>query len=108
MQCSLEKIPLMVFTANEGCVQINTGELKRIDKQGKWLTLQSNSTGQIRLNEDAVNSVWHVVKPTADGDVNSLELYDTEGEMIVQFFGERKPGIAELESWREALGHGVV
>ncbi|MFD2967802.1 heme ABC transporter ATP-binding protein [Sphingobacterium bambusae] len=108
MQCSLEKIPLMVFTANEGCVQINTGELKRIDQQGKWLTLQSNSTGQIRLNEDAVNSVWHVVKPTADGDVNSLELYDTEGEMIVQFFGERKPGIAELESWREALGHGVV
>ncbi len=107
-QCSVEKVPLMVFTANEGCVQINTGELKRIDQHGQWLTLESNTTGKIRLNEDAVNSVWHVVKPTADGEVNSLELYDTAGEMIVQFFGERKPGIAELESWREALGYGVV
>lgn len=106
--CSVENVPLMVFTANEGCVQINTGELKRIDRHGQWLTLQGSASGQIRLNEDAVNSVWHVVKPTVDGEVNSLELYDTAGDMIVQFFGERKPGVAELESWREALGTGVV
>ncbi|WP_437919336.1 heme ABC transporter ATP-binding protein [Sphingobacterium sp. LRF_L2] len=107
-QCSVEKVPVMVFTANEGCVQINTGKLERIDQQGAWLTLRSNAQGHISLNEDAVNSVWHVVKPTQDGDVNSLELYDADGEMIVQFFGERKPGVAELESWREAIGFGVV
>ncbi|MCB0818816.1 MAG: hypothetical protein KDB77_14990, partial [Flavobacteriales bacterium] len=26
--------------------------------------------------------------------------YDAAGEQIVQFFGKRKPGIPELETWR--------
>ncbi|MNR63561.1 Hemin transport protein HemS [compost metagenome] len=47
--------------------------------------------------------MWQVVKPSTDGDVNSIELFDKNGEMIVQFFGKRKPGIPELESWREVL-----
>jgi putative hemin transport protein len=35
--------------------------------------------------------------------VTSLELFDDKGEMIVQFFGKRKPGNPELESWRELI-----
>ena len=29
-----------------------------------------------------------------------LEVFDEAGEMIVQFFGKRKPGIPEREDWR--------
>jgi putative hemin transport protein len=43
---------------------------------------------------------WVVRKPTADGDVTSLELFDADGETLAMFFGERKPGRAELASWR--------
>ncbi|MGO3161924.1 heme ABC transporter ATP-binding protein [Sphingobacterium sp. JB170] len=107
-QCAETDVPVMKFTANEGCVQINTGKLDDIDHTDQWISLSETSGGRLRLNEDAVHSVWHVVKPTVDGDVNSLELYDAEGELIVQFFGERKPGIAELESWREALANSLV
>ena len=39
-------------------------------------------------------------KPTKDGHVTSLEAYDAQGEMIIQFFGERHEGEAELEDWR--------
>jgi len=107
-QCSEAKVPVMMFTANEGCVQINTGKLDRIERDGAWISISETSGGQLRLNEDAVHSVWHVVKPTVDGDINALELYDAEGGLIVQFFGERKPGIAELGSWREALANSLV
>ncbi|MFD2940254.1 heme ABC transporter ATP-binding protein [Flavobacterium notoginsengisoli] len=103
LHCSDTKIPIMMFTANEGCVQINTGQLSNVHSNGAWLNFSERSGGQTRINEDAVHSVWHVVKPTADGDVNSLELYGADGNMIIQFFGERKPGIAELESWKQVL-----
>jgi putative hemin transport protein len=44
-----------------------------------------------------------VEKPTEDGVVTSLELFDKEGEQIVTFFGARKPGKPELEGWREII-----
>jgi putative hemin transport protein len=41
-----------------------------------------------------------VEKLSVDGVVTSVEVFDTAGEMIVQFFGKRKPGSPELEDWR--------
>ncbi|MFB9076117.1 heme ABC transporter ATP-binding protein [Flavobacterium procerum] len=107
LNCSVTEIPIMMFTSNEGCVQINTGKLDNVSINGAWLKFSERSGGETRLNEDAVHSVWHVVKPTADGDVNSLELYGADGSMIAQFFGERKPGIAELQSWKKVLADNL-
>jgi len=47
-----------------------------------------------------VNAVWEVRKSTTDGHVTALELYDRAGELIIQFFGKRKPGEPENEAWR--------
>jgi putative hemin transport protein len=44
-----------------------------------------------------------VNKPTSDGWVTSLELYSATGDLIAQFFGERKPGKPELAPWRELM-----
>ena len=59
------------------------------------------------LREDAIAEIWHVVKPSADGDINSLELFDKDGEMIVQLFGKRKPGLPELLEWRKVLADAL-
>ena len=45
-------------------------------------------------------STWRVVKPTVDGPVHSIELFDHEGGLMAQFFGRRKPGTPEDERWR--------
>ena len=103
LRCLNTKIPIMMFTANKSCVHINTGQLLNIHNSDAWLTISEKSGGKIKLNKDAVYSVWHVVKPTSDGNINSLELYDVNGHLIVQFFGARKPGTRELESWTNAL-----
>lgn len=100
--CSENEVPVMVFTGNEGCIQIHTGGVKKLMPMGPWFNILDPEFN-LHLNEDGVNSVWHVAKPSTDGDVNSLELYDQSGELIVQVFGKRKPGVPELETWREAL-----
>ncbi len=35
--------------------------------------------------------------------VTGVEVFDRNKEMIAQFFGLRKPGIPELEKWRELV-----
>jgi putative hemin transport protein len=47
--------------------------------------------------------VWIVRKPTADGEVTAIEVFNELGEIIVQFFGKRKPGIPELQGWRDIV-----
>ena len=39
-------------------------------------------------------------KPNKDGHVTSVEAYDANGDMIIQFFGKRKEGQGERQEWR--------
>jgi putative hemin transport protein len=55
----------------------------------------------LHLRETAIDQTWLVRKPSRDGIVTAVECFDAHGELIVQFFGKRKPGQPELESWRD-------
>jgi putative hemin transport protein len=57
----------------------------------------------LHLREDHIASAWVVKKPTVDGLVTSLELFDAQGDTIAMFFGERKPGKRELCEWRALI-----
>ncbi|MEX1119849.1 MAG: ChuX/HutX family heme-like substrate-binding protein [Terrimicrobiaceae bacterium] len=94
---------IMVFIGNRGCLQIHTGPVKNIKMFGaEWLNVLDEEFN-MHLRDTAVASAWVVVKPTVDGDVTSLELYDKDGNNIVIFFGKRKPGSPELQAWREIV-----
>jgi putative hemin transport protein len=54
---------------------------------------------------DFVHTAWVVRKPTTDGHVTSVELFDQNKNMIAQFFGLRKPGIPEREEWRTLVAN---
>ncbi len=98
--CSRQVIPLMAFVGNHGCIQIHTGEVKNLIDTGNSYQMM-NSQFSLSLDIKSIASVWKVVKPSTDGDIHSLELFDTAGELIVQVFGKRKPGHPELPAWRE-------
>lgn len=95
-------LEIMVFIGNKGCIQIHTGKIERLVQTGVWFNVL-DSEFNMHLREDNIASVWIVRKPTVDGIVSSIEVFDREGELIVQFFGKRKPGIPELEDWRKIL-----
>lgn len=96
-------LPIMVFIGSRGCIQIHTGPVENIKMFGAdWLNvLDPQFNMHLRLPE--VASVWVVKKPTAEGIVTSVELYDAHGENVVLFFGKRKPGQLEDENWRNLV-----
>ena len=49
---------------------------------------------------DHIQELWAVRKPTRDGHVTSLEAYDADRKMIIQFFGKRHEGQGERDDWR--------
>jgi putative hemin transport protein len=104
--CAEQQVPIMVFTGNTGCIQIHTGNINRIVNMDNWFNVLDPEFN-LHLRVDGVVSVWHVVKPSTDGDVNSLELFDAQGDMIVQIFGKRKPGLPELQTWRNVLSQAI-
>ena len=95
-------VSIMCFVGNRGTIQIHTGPIHRVEPRGPWLNVLDPGFN-LHLREDRVAHSWHVRKPTADGDVNSIELFDADGETIAMFFGERKPGVPERGEWRALL-----
>lgn len=104
-------LPIMVFVGSPGVVQIHTGPVHNIKTVGPWLNVLDEDFN-LHLREDHIVESWVVRKPTPEGPVTSLELYDAHGGQIVQLFGKRKPGVPELEAWRaladslEEIAHG--
>ena len=96
---AIRHIPIMVFVANRGIIQIHTGPISKVVMMDPWLNILDQNFN-LHLREDDVYDSWVVRKPTDDGIVTSLELFDSKGEAIEMFFGERKPGSPELETWR--------
>jgi putative heme degradation protein/ABC-type hemin transport system ATPase subunit len=100
--CSGEHVPVMIFVPNHGCIQIHTGNINKLVEMGPWYNVLDQEFN-LHLRMDAIAETWHVIKPSTDGDVNSIELYDGNGDMILQMFGKRKPGVPELNEWREVV-----
>jgi putative hemin transport protein len=94
-----EKLEIMVFVGNRGCIQIHTGLVSNIRILGEWVNVMDPGFN-LHLREDRIVQSWVVVKPTSEGVVTSVEIYDADSELIAQFFGKRKPGIPENPAWR--------
>lgn len=102
-EASFDGAPIMVFVGSPGCIQIHSGPVTRIEPLEllgvRWLNVLDTGFN-LHLREDAIANAWVVEKPTSDGVVTSVELFDATGELMAMFFGERKPGQPEREDWR--------
>jgi putative hemin transport protein len=82
----------MVFAGSRGCVQIHAGTIRNVKPMGPWLNiLDENFHMHLRL--DHIADLWAVRKPTDRGQVTSVEAYDANGSLIVQFFGIQEKGL---------------
>lgn len=102
LQAAASELPLMVFVGSEGMVQIHTGPVKTLLRTGPWFNVLDPDFN-LHANTQLLDQVWLVRKPTTDGVVSALEMFDAEGKQVALLFGERKPGKPELEGWRELL-----
>ena len=95
-------LPVMIFVSNDGIIQIHTGEVENIAEARGWFNVLDEKFN-LHIKQDKIAAAWIVRKPTVDGIVSSLELFNDRGENVALFFGKRKPGIAEDEKWRKIL-----
>ena len=96
------QLPVMIFVGSTGVVQIHTGTIHKLLRTGPWFNILDPGFN-LHANTTLIDQVWLVRKPTADGVVSSLEMFDRDGRQLALLFGERKPGKPELEGWRELL-----
>jgi putative hemin transport protein len=96
------QVAIMCFVSNRGMVQIHSGPVQKLLRTGPWFNIL-DPMFNLHLDTSAISECWVVNKPTSDGWVTSLEVYTATGELIVQFFGARKPGVPELPEWRKLL-----
>lgn len=99
-KASEKEVPIMVFVSSGAVIQIHSGTVAKIKRMDNWLNVL-DSEFNLHLREDHIAKSWIVEKPTEDGIVTSLEIFDADNKNIATFFGARKPGIPELDSWKE-------
>ncbi|MEG1020562.1 MAG: ChuX/HutX family heme-like substrate-binding protein [Myroides sp.] len=97
-----EKTPIMVFVGNKGNIQIHTGRVRKTMWHQEWYNIMDPDFN-LHLDMSKIAQTWVVRKPTEDGVVTVIEVFNEMGDIIVQFFGKRKPGIPELDIWRETV-----
>ena len=96
------ELPVMIFAGSDGVIQIHTGTVKKLLRTGPWFNVLDPGFN-LHANTELIDQVWLVRKPTSDGIVSSLEMFDAEGRQLALMFGERHNGEAELEGWRRLL-----
>ena len=101
-----EQVAIMAFVGNSGMIQIHSGAVHKILLAGPWINIL-DPRFKLRLREDRVASAWVVKKPTVDGLVTSVELFDARGDAIVMFLGARKAGRQECCEWRQIVDNTV-
>ncbi|MCF4165860.1 hemin-degrading factor [Zavarzinia compransoris] len=97
-----EALPIMIFVGSAGVIQIHTGPVANIVEMGPWINVMDPGFN-LHLRLDRIASSYVVKKPTRDGTVTSVELFDAEGDLIAMLFGKRKPGEIELDAWRHLV-----
>jgi putative hemin transport protein len=95
-----QALPIMVFVGSRGVIQIHSGPVANLKTMGPWFNVLDPDFN-LHLRADRVASAWVTRKPTDDGIVTALELFDADGETIALIFGVRKPGKPELTAWRD-------
>jgi putative hemin transport protein len=96
------ELPIMIFVGSRGNIQIHQDVIKTVRVMNNWLNVLDPDFN-MHLNLDEITDTWVVRKPTTDGEVTSIECFNKDRELVVQFFGLRKPGKPELTEWRELV-----
>ncbi|WP_419868180.1 hemin-degrading factor [Chryseobacterium sp. CT-SW4] len=99
---SEKKLPIMIFVGNRGIIQIHTGEVNKTLWHQQWFNVMDPDFN-LHLDVTKIAESWIVKKPTEDGEVTAIEVFNKQGDFIAQFFGKRKPGIPELQEWKDLV-----
>lgn len=98
-QAAAAQTPIMCFVGSRGCAQIYTGPVSELKTMGPWLNVL-DETFHLHLRTDHIAEVWALRRPIKEGHLTTIDAYDAQGRLIIQFFGKRHEGEDERQDWR--------
>lgn len=101
-QLSAEQQPCMLFAMNEAAVQSYSGRIEKLLRTGSWFNILDPSFN-LHLRTQDIGEVWRVRKPTVDGWVTSLDVFDWHGQEILVFTDQRERDQRESSQWTDLL-----
>ena len=90
----------MIFVGNKGIVQIFSGKISNLKDHGPWFNILDENFN-LHLKEKGIKQTWISKRPTSGGILHSVECFDENKELIIQFFAEGEHGGPEPESWTD-------
>lgn len=93
-----DRVGVMFFVGNQGCIEIHSGTFHTLRPMGPWLNVM-DPRFNLHLRGDHVAEVWAVEKPTRRGPALSVEAFDAEGALIFQCFGLRAEKGGDATQW---------
>jgi len=93
---------IMTQVGNAGIVQAYCGKIKNIRSKDARLKIMNHGFRML-LREDDIDSIWVAKKPTTDGIVTSLEIFNRQGLQIASFLSKKRNGEPEPREWRDSI-----
>lgn len=101
-QLSTHQQPLMLFAMNEAAVQSYSGKIEKLLRTGPWFNILDTNFN-LHLRTQDIGEVWRVRKPSADGWVTSVDVFDWHGQAILVLTDQRERGVQEDSRWTELI-----
>lgn len=96
------KCEILIFVANPGCIQLHSGLVENLKELETWYNVLDPKYN-LHVREDAIDQTWVVKKPSKDGIITSVELYDKDNQNFVLIYGRRQMARPEMDLWREIV-----
>lgn len=97
-----QQIPLMLFGLNDCAVQSYSGPIYKLLQTGPWFNVLDPGFN-LHLRTGDIGEVWRLRKPSEDGWVNTLDIFDQHGNEIMVMTDNRGRGQQESAEWTKLL-----
>ncbi|MGF1644641.1 MAG: hemin-degrading factor [Thiotrichales bacterium] len=99
---SAEAFELMLFVMNDGAVQSYAGPVHQLLRTGPWFNVLDPGFN-LHLRTPALAEAWWIRKPSTDGWVTTLDVFDHHGREVMLLADNREQGAPESPQWTARL-----
>lgn len=97
-----QQLPLMLFGLNHAAVQSYAGYIQRLVTTEPWFNVL-DTMFNLHLRTDQIGAVWRIRKPSVNGWIHSLDVFDQQGTEVMVLTDNRQRHQTELPSWTDLI-----
>lgn len=97
-----QQLPLMIFIMGQSAVQSYGGKIHQLSRSGPWFNILDDGFS-LHMKSAHIGAMWLLRKPSDDGWITSLDVFDSEGREILVICDDRYRGQAESPDWTNTL-----